>query len=392
MQMKNLIIRNLGPIEEAVIDMDRMNVLVGPQSVGKSCVLKVAAFVSWLEKRIELTQDPEGVTKNAYRDHFIEYFGLYDYDQKDTYIRYESNMMIIEYSAQNMSVEWKKDRWNYHRSKISYIPSERNLIATISNWAKVDVNDSLLEYFSDWDEARKSRKKGLDILSLGVQYSYNKKDDLDVVKLKNGRGLRLSETSSGLQSLVPLFVHLSYLRTGQYYTNRKSNYVSKAENNRLLQLMLENLVSKNLDKEVMDSIAQLQGVVEFSDKRKAVIGSKEIQNLAMTYRNFVFTKRSEIFLEEPENNLFPPTQVQLIQWLIEMATDRFRRNTLFIATHSPYVVNCFLERPERDYKLYIAAPIGTDGRSIIKAASKEDLQEMYDYGVDVFFNYESFVV
>lgn len=389
--MKKITIRNFGPIREAEIEMARMNVLVGPQSIGKSCVLKIAAFFSWLEKRIELTQDPEGVLKNAYKTHFIGYYGLYDYNQKDTYIKYETKLMVIEYKSQTMMMEWKKDRWNYHRSRISYIPSERNLIATISNWAKVDVNDSLLEYFSGWDEARKSRRKGIDILSTGVQYSYKKESDLDVVRLKNGKDLLLSETSSGFQSLVPLFVHLSYLRSGQYNTNRKSSYASKAENERLLHLLIDKLAQGNLDKEVMESIAQLQYVVEYSDKRKAVVGSTEMKALAQTYRNFVYTKRSDIFLEEPENNLFPPTQVQLIEWLIEMSTDRFRRNSMFIATHSPYVVNCFLERPERDYKLFIAAPVDDEGMSVIRAASDEDLQQMYDYGVDVFFNYETFV-
>ena len=389
--MKKITIRNFGPIREAEIEMARMNVLVGPQSIGKSCVLKIAAFFSWLEKRIELTQDPEGVLKNAYKTHFIGYYGLYDYNQKDTYIKYETKLMVIEYKSQTMMMEWKKDRWNYHRSRISYIPSERNLIATISNWAKVDVNDSLLEYFSGWDEARKSRRKGIDILSTGVQYSYKKESDLDVVRLKNGKDLLLSETSSGFQSLVPLFVHLIYLRSGQYNTNRKSSYASKAENERLLHLLIDKLAQGNLDKEVMESIAQLQYVVEYSDKRKAGVGSTEMKALAQTYRNFVYTKRSDIFLEEPENNLFPPTQVQLIEWLIEMSTDRFRRNSMFIATHSPYVVNCFLERPERDYKLFIAAPVDDEGMSVIRAASDEDLQQMYDYGVDVFFNYETFV-
>ena len=389
--MKKIIIRNFGPILDANIEMARMNVLVGPQSIGKSCVLKVAAFFSWLEKRIELTQDPEGVTKNAYKTYFIEYYGLYDYDQKDTYIMYESQLMIIEYKLQAMSMKWKKDRWDYRRSKISYIPSERNLIATISNWTKVDVNDSLLEYFSGWDEARKSRRKGLDILSTGVQYSYKKESDSDIVRLKNGKDLLLSETSSGFQSLVPLFVHLSYLRTGQYNTNRKISYASKAENERLLHLLIDKLAQGKVDKEVMESIAQLQYVVEFGDKRRAVVGSAEMQKLAQTYRNFVNTKRSDIFLEEPENNLFPPTQVQLMEWLIEMSTDRFRRNSMFIATHSPYVVNCFLERPQRDYKLFIAAPVGDEGMSVIRTASDDDLQQMYDYGVDVFFNYETFV-
>ena len=57
--MKRLTIRNFGPIKEAVIEMKRMNVILGPQSSGKSTVLKVACFCDWMERQIVLTQDPD---------------------------------------------------------------------------------------------------------------------------------------------------------------------------------------------------------------------------------------------------------------------------------------------------------------------------------------------
>lgn len=54
--MKYLIIRNLGPLKEAMVELKRINVIIGPQSSGKSCVLKTACYCTWVEKRIELTQ------------------------------------------------------------------------------------------------------------------------------------------------------------------------------------------------------------------------------------------------------------------------------------------------------------------------------------------------
>ena len=57
--MKHLIIRNLGPLSDVDISLSRINLIIGPQSTGKSCILKVACFCAWLEERIEFTQNPK---------------------------------------------------------------------------------------------------------------------------------------------------------------------------------------------------------------------------------------------------------------------------------------------------------------------------------------------
>ena len=42
--MKKLTIENIGPIEHVDLDIKRVNIIIGPQSAGKSCVLKIACF------------------------------------------------------------------------------------------------------------------------------------------------------------------------------------------------------------------------------------------------------------------------------------------------------------------------------------------------------------
>ena len=54
---KKLIIDNIGPISHVELDLKRVNVIIGPQSAGKSCILKLACFCAWAEKRIQLEQD-----------------------------------------------------------------------------------------------------------------------------------------------------------------------------------------------------------------------------------------------------------------------------------------------------------------------------------------------
>jgi predicted ATPase len=55
--MKHITIHSIGPIVEADIYLKQINVIIGPQSLGKSTILKIASYCTWVEKKIELQQD-----------------------------------------------------------------------------------------------------------------------------------------------------------------------------------------------------------------------------------------------------------------------------------------------------------------------------------------------
>ena len=95
----------------------------------------------------------------------------------------------------------------------------------------------------------------------------------------------------------------------------------------------------------------------------------------------------DIFLEEPEQNLFPPTQGLLINHLMELTEDH-RHHRLFIATHSPYILGKMLERTDYDFGLFYIQP-SNDGMSEVREATEQDIQEIYEDGVDAFFNIET---
>ena len=57
--MRRLIIRNFGPIKEANLNFGRVNLITGLQSSGKSCILKTACYCTWVEKRLQLSQNME---------------------------------------------------------------------------------------------------------------------------------------------------------------------------------------------------------------------------------------------------------------------------------------------------------------------------------------------
>lgn len=93
----------------------------------------------------------------------------------------------------------------------------------------------------------------------------------------------------------------------------------------------------------------------------------------------------EVFLEEPELNLFPPTQQILMRNLLKLLGQK-KENTLFISTHSPYILDILLEKEKYDYGLFYVH--SSESGSIVNTATEEDVQDMFEAGVDAFFNIE----
>ena len=159
--------------------------------------------------------------------------------------------------------------------------------------------------------------------------------------------ISIYKASSGLQSIIPLFVHLDHITKIKH--DRIESFANLQENSILLA---------KLDEE---------------DKKEV-------------YPNYVHTHHCDIFLEEPEANLFPPTQSCLVEWLLDL-TKGAQPSNLFIATHSPYILNAFMEKQDIDMTLLYTRT--TDGLITVKAATEQDFQGIYDYGVDAFFNIET---
>ena len=389
--MKHLMIRNLGPLKEAYLDLKRINVIIGSQSSGKSCVLKTACYCTWVEKRIELTQTAEFFAKD---DNFLNelerFHKLKGYIREDTFISYESDFMAFSYDnlTKEFQFEWKEGRWDYKRSKVTYIPAERNLVAAIPNWFQVKfADDNIRDFMADWETARQATQNELSVLNLGVSYHYDANTKSDKVQVADGVVLDLTNTSSGLQSVIPLYVHLNYLSMLQDRKVSDTSITDRQEMNNLFEVIYGYFIplyGKLVDK---DDVKQNPPSIIYENNEKTyslqLSDFERMQNILMQY---LVTDHCDIFLEEPEANLFPPTQSNLVEWLLSKTIGDHPSN-LFIATHSPYILNAFVEKQDIDMALLYTKSV--DGMTEVKTATNQDLQDIYDYGVDAFFNIET---
>lgn len=387
--MKHLVIRNLGPLKEADIELKRINVIIGPQSSGKSCVLKTACYCTWVEKRIELTQTADFFAKgNNFLNELERFHKLKGYIKDDTFISYESDYMMFSYdnATKTFLFNWKNDRWKYRRSKVTYIPAERNLVAAIPNWFEVKfADDNIRDFMADWETARQSTTHNLPVLNLGVLYHYDANTKSDKVQTADGVTLDFTNTSSGLQSLIPMFVHLNYLSTVQIGKSANSSVTGSKEINDLDKIVYDYFCPL-LGKKVVEDIGKMRSFVLEINGEVYSLQKSDIKKMEDIISQYVVTDHCDIFLEEPEANLFPPTQSSVVEWLLAMTTGE-QSNNLFVATHSPYILNSFLEKKNIPMTLLYTRML--DGQMVIRTATEEDIQGIYDFGVDAFFNIES---
>ncbi len=312
--MKHLIIRNFGPIKEVDIELKRINLIIGPQSSGKSTVLKVACFCDWMERQIVLTQDPmQFCNAKAFVNNLTVFHKLTGYMHDDTFIRYENDAVSFQYSAKDneCSYKWNESkRWKYKRVKISYIPAERNIVAAIPNWFEVSMNrDNVLDFMKEWEFARKTFTKEVQILDLPMKYKYIPSDKADRIMLPGGQDIDLSESSSGLQSLTPLYMLLRYL-TREFYQQKKTN-------------VQEKILWDNISGLLMETHPEMDYA-----KRN------EIKESILNHHH------TDFFIEEPESHIFPSTQKSFVYSLVKMLNG-MPKHTCFIATHSPYIMTSF---------------------------------------------------
>ena len=322
--MKRLIIRNIGPLKDVDIALSKINLIIGPQSTGKSCILKIASFCAWLEKSISLNQDVRNFLTREFIDvHLLAFHNLQGYINDDSFFEYETDVMKFSFSFKENKNQfnWKDGQWEYKRSKIAYIVAERNVLSVIPNWFDIDFPNNSIRYFmKEWQNARNNNVQ-LPILNTGIDYKYDKERGTDRIILNNGKEFSLLNASSGLQSLGPLFVFIDYIAKDIFKLDIQSIKDQDAKVN-LLYRLKENHPS---------------GDYVYIDKHEIAIASDDLHRII---DNFTKYDHSDIYLEEPEENLFPETQRDLVNWLAETVNGE-RNHSLFIATHSPYVMSAF---------------------------------------------------
>lgn len=374
--MAHLIIRNIGPIKEVDIELNKINVIMGPQSSGKSTINKIACYCSWVEKKVSLDKSFDFFLKDAtFVMELVRFHKLKGYFKPDSYIEYESKVVKFTYdhNLEIPEMEWK-DSNAFKRAKISYIPSERNIVAVVPNWMEVKlVDNNTRSFMVDWSAARKSYTivNPLNVLNLGVKYYYDESSDKDFVILENQGKLELTDTSSGLQSIIPLVILLDYLTVWIYSKEVPNSVENIIKKEIIINTVIKDYINTNMP-EAKDS-SDIEKLIFFALSKHKDISSSGFDPLIESIENYSKNHWTNLFIEEPEQNLFPSSQRDLMYFLLQTINGN-KDHKLFLTTHSPYILyalnNCMLghlvkdNMPEDEAKELLCYPAWIDPQKV----------------------------
>ena len=278
--MQRIIIKNFGPISNAEIEIKKTVVLIGEQGSGKSTIIKLISSFMWLEKdlyRSDITKEESGFKTYFQEDirKMLEYHRIENYFKDNTIIDYHGLAYDFSFSNNNLNIiEAKKD---FTYPQIIYIPAERNFISYVNNFKAGEfIPWGLKNFIDDFSLATANLKQPL---KLPINNAEVINAGFNILYLReNGKyDIKLSDASSGFQAVVPILLVSEYL---------------------LKKMSIDNSWQKN-----------------------------------------VLLKKTSLIdiVEEPEQNLFPVSQMQLVKSLVEIC-NRNTDNKLIISTHSPYIL------------------------------------------------------
>ena len=327
--MATIQIKNLGPIKDTgLINLTDVLLVIGRQSSGKSTFMKVLCFCRWIEKKIMTSFDNtiQAYTHNKRFTRDLKQFYRIDemYFKEDTEIIYDGDVVTISLTGvdQNAKINRKLEAWeDRYNSKLSYIPAERNLVSAVQNindTYKAKERDSIFNFIQEWYEAKETYGSDNKLtLSLTDDFKYYSDIGLDYVVLPNGKPITSFYASSGVQSIMPIDVMTDYVM----------GVVGKVVKFSMSDLM--NRLMESLDTDVRNE--NVHGAHEVTEEELAPIREK------MKYQS------AQLFIEEPEQNLYPDAQRKLVQNIIRhlkaVKSVGKHRSMVVLTTHSPYVLS-----------------------------------------------------
>lgn len=335
--MSKIRIKNFGPIKEGMLDNDgwidikKVTVFIGNQGSGKSTVAKLISTLSWMEKA--LTRGDFDKKAFEGKDVFRKFCGYHKIEnyiddinsKKRTEIEYIGDSFSVTYHERRLKFE-ESHADKYDLPQIMYVPADRNFLSTVDDLKSQRIfSPSLVELLAEMQKATKQIKGELKLPINNVDLEYDKSQDLLNIKGEDYK-IRLSESSSGFQSLVPLYLTTWFLANSVKRKSENTNHpMSIDESERFRKEFADIYINQDL-----------------TDEQKRI---------AVSVLSSKFNKTAFInIVEEPEQNLFPTSQKNMLFSLLEF-NNLTHGNKLIMTTHSPYIINYLSIAIQGDYLL-----------------------------------------
>ena len=345
--MSRIKIKNFGPIREGFVDNDgwmdieKVTVFIGDQGSGKSTVAKLISLFSWIEKSIARnTISPKQLNVEIFKNLCLQQ-EIFEYFSDDTYLSFEGDAYDFEYDERKKSFKAKVNgsgNENYILPKIQYVSAARNLLTILYNISLQqipDKNGNIIDLSSNIPFMVKvlnfEYMKALEAFaqngfSLPVNDTSVYFQNHNTFIIAKGKRVAMASASSGIQSITPLLLVSHFLL----------NEVSKNiyEKVKTIDNNLKSRIEANFSEESAELLEKFKQVCVFG---KGILTEKKDEILLdEKLKKFIPSFFINI-VEEPEQNLFPTSQQEVTNSLLEY-NNAVKENKLIISTHSPYIL------------------------------------------------------
>ncbi len=316
--MPRIKIKNFGPIKDGClenggwIEINKVTAFIGNQGSGKSTITKLISTFMWIEK-VLFRGDYDSKwfkRKNRFKNTILPYHRLEKYLSKESVIDYQGEVFDISLKDDRLQITEKKAE--YALPQILFVPAERNFVAYVKSPKMLRLaSGSLLDFIDMFEEAKRSISKTVELPFNNVKVNYDRLNDrLNL----SGPGYRipLFDAASGFMSVVPLYLVSFYLAQTIMNVNDDNAALSGLERENFKK-ELEKILTNDMPGEL----------------RKIAISSLVKRFVKKSFVNIV---------EEPEQNLFPSSQWNLMKKLLEINNSK-PANRFIFSTHSPYIIS-----------------------------------------------------
>ena len=325
-------IRNFGPINDGYkcnngfMIFPRVTMFCGPQGSGKSTITKVASSMMWLEKAayvIGWVREEEVSFGKEFLCGVLDWHGLNSYFRTGTEISYHGDYVDMDFVQGKLTIRTRpQNGCTYGKPKIMYIPAERNFLHIITKESKLpSFFPSLSVLYKEFEKAKTWITSPYKLPINGYDFSLDKETgDYYVVNRTVDNTGESSKTpvqfsSSGIQSILPMLLITDYLH----------DYVQAKVTRKGFDIESQSIGGNPFYKVGEDNTAK------YIDNNASVAGDAFFSRIVSPCSNFTN------IVEEPEQNLFPPTQRLALRKLLSVANSS-AYNKLVLSTHSPYIV------------------------------------------------------
>ncbi len=344
-KIDNIEIKNFKSIRHQKIEgCKRVNVFIGYPNVGKSNILEALSLLTFIrEKR------PIGLSGLVRLEKLTQLFNYFNIQ----------NPAIIELNKKySLSIKYEDENGLLFRL------IDHNGKDFLFNSGLLNMKVGMSQIFSGSTDK-------IDDFSGRI----NELQTFNVKPYKYSETKVFNESFSALELKIPFGRNLFELIVNNPHVQKEFSKLLKPYN---LDLIID--ISSNDVKTILsikDGIIQTIPISLMADTLISLI----------FFKTAILTNKNSVLLfEEPESHMFPPYISRLTHDIIHDENN----NQFFIATHSPFVLNDFMEDMDKD-ELSIYAVGLLDGETIIRRLSGEEIAEVYQYGIDLFFNLENYL-